>query len=109
MINPPFLSQNRFKQNRVTTTTDPESCITSRLGKNPKTHDARVAVLLQCGWRHCDVVAALEATRTEAGVEDIDVAHTYLVECQAWSADRAQAKQRAALEARRRNARSHTC
>jgi hypothetical protein len=28
MINPPFLSQNRFRQNRVTNTTDPESCLT---------------------------------------------------------------------------------
>jgi hypothetical protein len=35
----------------------------------------------------------------EQGAEDIDLAHTYLVETHAWTADRAQAKQRAALEA----------
>jgi len=29
MNNPPFLSQNRFRQNRVTTITDPESCLTN--------------------------------------------------------------------------------
>ncbi len=32
MMNPPFLSQNRFRQNRVTTTTDPESCLTHFFG-----------------------------------------------------------------------------
>ena len=48
--------------------------------KTPATHDGRVIALHNCGWRLCDAVAALEATRDEEGAEDMDAANTYLLE-----------------------------
>ncbi len=45
--------------------------LTELYPKTPATHDGRVAALVNCGWRLCDAVAALEATRDEFGTEDM--------------------------------------
>jgi hypothetical protein len=43
-----------------------------------------VGELLRVGWRHADIVNALEATMNEAGEEDIDVAHAHLENLREW-------------------------
>lgn len=66
--------------------------LTELYPKTPATHDGRVAALVNCGWRLCDSVAALEATRDEEGTEDMDAANAYLLEQHAWTVAQAQAK-----------------
>jgi hypothetical protein len=51
-----------------------------KFGKQASTHDERVSQLLQLGWRHADIVNALDASKDEEGEEDASKAHSYLEE-----------------------------
>ena len=49
-----------------------------RLKTVPATHDERVGALLNLGWRHDDVVRALEASKDEQGQESMSEAQEHL-------------------------------
>jgi len=53
-------------------------------GKAPSTHDERVALLLRAGWRHDDIVHALEASKDEKGEENMDEAQDHLENLRLW-------------------------
>jgi rubrerythrin len=52
--------------------------------RNPTTHDERVGLLLRTGWKHDDIINALEASKNEKGEEDYERAHEYLDGLREW-------------------------
>ena len=64
-----------------------------KFGKQAATHDQRVAQLLQLGWKHADVVNALEASKDEEGEEDVQLAHTYLEDLRQYRLQNVNAQQ----------------
>ena len=53
-------------------------------GRTPASHDERVGELLRAGWRHDDILAALNSTKDVRGDEDLDAAQDYLENLRQW-------------------------
>jgi phage terminase small subunit len=53
-------------------------------GKAPTNHDERVGELLRAGWRHDDILPALESSKDEGGNENLETAQDYLENLRRW-------------------------